>query len=199
MAYDATQINSDSIVPSFLMLQANNHATNCLPSGATRDTTKPACVPIFTSAQIPLIAQLQTQGGLSAAATATFVNSTTTINNLDFNSAGNLALRIEDNTLGLKLRPNQQFAVITKLDNSGDSNYHAAQFTLRRRFSSGLGLSMAYTFGKSIDNQSVDPVGASSGRGLSTTTSRAVIDNRNWRLERGRSDFDRSHVLQAAS
>src|SRR5207302_9953780 len=51
MAYDANQINADSIVPSFLMLQANNNATNCLPSGATRDTTKPACVPVFAAAQ----------------------------------------------------------------------------------------------------------------------------------------------------
>jgi hypothetical protein len=199
MAYDANQINSDSIIPSFLMLQANNRATNCLPTGATKDTTKPACVPVFTATQIPLFNQLQTLGGLSLSATTNFLNSTTTINNLDFNSAGNLALRIEDNTLGLKLRPNQQFAVITKLDNSGDSNYHAAQFTLRRRFSSGLGLSMAYTFGKSIDNQSVDPVGASSGGGLSNTNSRTPTDIRNFRDERGRSDFDRTHVLTAAT
>ena len=101
--------------------------------------------------------------------------------------------------MGLKLRPNQQFAAITYLDNSGDSNYHAAQFTLRRRFSSGLGLSLAYTYGKSIDNQSVDPVGAASGGGLSTTNSRTPTDIRNFRDERGRSDFDRTQVLQAAS
>src|ERR1043165_2108559 len=107
--------------------------------------------------------------------------------------------RIEDNTLGLKLRPNQQFALITYLDNSGDSNYHAAQFTLRRRFSTGLGLSMAYTYGKSIDNQSVDPVGASSGGGLSTTNSRTPTDIRDFREERARSDFDRTHVFTGAS
>jgi hypothetical protein len=118
---------------------------------------------------------------------------------LDLNNAGSFAGRIEDTTLGLKLRPNQQFGLITYLDNSGDSNYNAAQLTLRRRFSSGLGLSVAYTFGKSIDNQSVDPVGASSGGGLSTTTSRAPVDDRNWNIERGRSDFDRRQVLQAAS
>src|SRR6185369_5123534 len=91
------------------------------------------------------------------------------------------------------------FALITMIDNHGDSNYHAAQFTLRRRFSTGLGLTMAYTFGKSIDNQSVDPVGASSGGGLSTTNSRTPTDIRNFRDERGRSDFDRTHVLTAAS
>jgi len=58
---------------------------------------------------------------------------------------------------------------------------------------------MAYTFGKSIDNQSVDPVGAASGGGLSTTNSRTPTDIRNFRNERGRSDFDRTHVIQAAS
>ncbi len=193
MARDINQINANAIVPSFLMLQANNRATNCLPSGATRDATKPACVPVFTASQIPLLA-----AGVTGI-TATFVNSTTTQGELDINSAGSLARRIEDTTLAFKLRPNQQFAAITYLDNSGDSNYHAAQFTLRRRFSTGLGLSMAYTFGKSIDNQSVDPVGAASGGGLSTTNSRTPTDIRDLREERARSDFDRTQVLQAAS
>ncbi|PWT83050.1 MAG: TonB-dependent receptor, partial [Acidobacteria bacterium] len=157
------------------------------------------CPAGVTGVAPPLLNQLQTQGGLSATAAASFLNSSTTTSELDINGAGSFARRIEDNTLGLKLRPNQQFAVITYLDNSGDSNYHAAQFTLRRRFTSGLGLSMAYTFGKSIDNQSVDPVGASSGGGLSTTNSRTPTDIRNFREERARSDFDRRHVVQAAS
>lgn len=201
MAYDINQVNPDKIIPSFLLLQANQRIPNCLPSGAPRfpsDPTRP-CTPAFTSAQIPLIGQLQTQGGLSSTAAASFVNSTTSQTELDINGAGSFARRIEDNTLGLKLRPNQQFALITYLDNSGDSNYHAAQFTLRRRFSTGLGVSMAYTFGKSIDNQSVDPVGASSGGGLSTTNSRTPTDIRNFREERARSDFDRTHVFTGAS
>src|SRR5436190_2313355 len=195
MAYDINQINPGPILSSFLMLRANERLANCLPSGAARfpsDPTKP-CVPAFTSAQIPLLA-----AGVSGI-NASFVNSTTSQGEFDINNVGNFANRIEDTTLAFKLRPNQQFGVITYLDNSGDSNYHAAQFTLRRRFSSGLGLSMAYTYGKSIDNQSVDPVGASSGGGLSTTNSRTPTDIRNFRLERARSDFDRTQVLQAAS
>ena len=191
LAYDANQINADAIVPSFLIMQ-QNRAKGCTPAGT-------GCPAGVTGVAPALLSQLQTLGGLSATAAASFLNSSTTINELDINSAGATARRIEDNTLGLKLRPNQQFAVITYLSNEGDSNYHAAQFTLRRRFSSGLGLSMAYTFGKSIDNQSVDPVGASSGGGLSTTNSRTPSDIRNFRNERGRSDFDRTHVLTAAS
>ncbi|HET6853028.1 MAG TPA: TonB-dependent receptor [Pyrinomonadaceae bacterium] len=193
MAYDINQIRVEPILDSFLKLQANNKLANCLPSGATRPSAPGPCVPAFTAAQIPLLA-----AGVSGI-NATFVNSTTTQGELNVNNIGNLARRIEDATLAFKLRPNQQFSVITYLDNSGDSNYHAAQFTLRRRFSSGLGMSLAYTFGKSIDNQSVDPVGASSGGGLSTTNSRTPTDIRDFRQERARSDFDRTHVFTGAT
>jgi Carboxypeptidase regulatory-like domain/TonB-dependent Receptor Plug Domain len=191
MAYDINQTNPDAIIPSFLIMQ-QNRARGCTPAGT-------GCPAGVTGVTPPLLGQLQTQGGLSATTATGFLNSTTTQNELDINGAGSFARRIEDNTLGLKLRPNQQFGLITYLDNSGDSNYHAAQFTLRRRFSSGLGLSLAYTWGKSIDNQSVDPVGASSGGGLSTTNSRTPTDIRNFREERARSDFDRTHVFTGAS
>ncbi len=191
MAYDINQTNPTSIIPSFLIMQ-QNRAKGCTPSGT-------GCPTGVTGTAPPLLSQLQTLGGLSSTASASFLNSSTTTNELDINGAGSFARRIEDNTLGLRLRPNQQFGLITYLNNSGDSNYHAAQFTLRRRFSSGLGLSMAYTFGKSIDNQSVDPVGAASGGGLSTTNSRTPTDIRDFREERARSDFDRTQVLQVAS
>jgi len=191
MAYDANQTNPDSIIPSFLVMQ-QNRAKGCRPDGT-------ACPAGVTGVTPALLSQLQTQGGLTATQAASFLNSSTTTSELDINGAGSFARRIEDNTLGLKLRPNQQFALITMIDNHGDSNYHAAQFTLRRRFSNGVGVQMAYTFGKSIDNQSVDPVGASSGGGLSTTNSRTPTDNRNFRDERARSDFDRTHVLTATS
>ena len=191
MAYDINQINANAIVPSFLIMQ-QNRAKGCTAAGT-------GCPAGVTGVTPPLFTQLQAPGGLTSAAATTFLNSSTTAGELDINSAGSFARRIEDTTLILKLRPNQQFAAITYLDNSGDSNYHAAQFTLRRRFSTGLGLSMAYTFGKSIDNQSVDPVGAASGGGLSTTNSRTPTDIRNFREERARSDFDRTQVLQAAT
>jgi hypothetical protein len=183
MAYDANQIAVEPILPSFIQMQ----------QGVARIST-----PLFAQLVAGFIANGQTNPQATASATS-FLNSGTTTGELNTNNIGNFARRIEDTVLSLKLRPNQQFGVITYLDNSGDSNYHAAQFTLRRRFSSGLGLSMAYTFGKSIDNQSVDPVGASSGGGLSTTNSRTPTDIRNFREERARSDFDRTQVLQAAS
>ncbi len=183
MAYDANQIAVEPILPSFIQMQ----------QGVNRVST-----PLFAQLVAGFIANGQTNAQATTSAT-NFLNSGTTTGELNTNNIGNFARRIEDAVLSLRLRPNQQFGVITYLNNSGDSNYHAAQFTLRRRFSSGLGLSMAYTFGKSIDNQSVDPVGAASGGGLSTTNSRTPSDIRNFREERGRSDFDRTHAFQAAS
>ena len=188
-------MNSDPVTPSFLIMQ-QNRALGCTSPGT--GCTGGVTPPLLGQLTAAFVARGQSNATATTNAT-NFINSSTTTTDLNRNSVGNFAVRIENTVLGLKLRPNQQFAMITYLDNSGDSNYHAAQFTLRRRFSTGLGLSMAYTFGKSIDNQSVDPVGASSGGGLSTTTSRAPTDVRNFREERARSDFDRTHVLQAAS
>jgi hypothetical protein len=191
MAYNINQINANPIIGSFLTMRQNRR-NGCRPDGT-------GCPAGVTGVTPGLLGQLTGAGGLSDSAARTFLNSTTTTGELDINNAGSFAGRIEDTTLGLHLRPNQQFGIITYLDNSGASNYHAAQFTLRRRFASGLGLNMAYTFGKSIDNQSVDPVGASSGGGLSTTNSRTPIDDRNFREERSRSDFDRTHVFTTAA
>jgi hypothetical protein len=194
MAYNINQTNSDPILPSFLLLQENLRR-GCNPAGTV---CAGGAVPIPAS-QIPLIGQLNALGGGTAG--ITFVNSDDVVGDLRLSAAGVTVERIEQNAafLPLHLRPNQQFSTITYLDNSGASNYHAAQFTLRKRFSTGLGMSAAYTFGKSIDNQSVDPVGASSGGGLSQTNSRTPTDIRNFREERARSDFDRRHVFTMTS
>ncbi|MFL6332092.1 MAG: carboxypeptidase regulatory-like domain-containing protein [Pyrinomonadaceae bacterium] len=195
MAYDANQIDAAPILGSFLMLQANNNIANCLPSGATRAGAPSPCVPAFAASQIPIL-----NAGV-AAINAAFVDNATVQGQLatTSNAAGAFAERIENTTLAFKLRPNQQFRTITYIDNSGSSVYHGAQFTLRRRFASGLGLNMAYTFSKSMDNQSVDPVGTTSGGALSTTTSRAVADIRHLEQEWAVSDFDRTHVFTTAA
>jgi len=182
-AGNRNQINADKILPDFFAMQ-RNIGLGCAASGT-------GCPTGVTGTPIGLV----TSGVL----TSTFVNSSTTLNELQLNAAGTFAERIENTTLALGLRPNQQFSTITYLDNSGDSNYHAFQFTLRRRFAQGLGLAVAHTFGKSIDNQSVDPVGAASGGGLSTTNSRSPTDLRNLREERGRSDFDRTQVFNVTA
>src|SRR5437773_9887768 len=153
--------------------------------GATREIRRSpsSAVPIVTSGVVP----------------SAFVNSSTTQSDLTLNAAGNFAGRVEQTTLASKLRPNQQFATITYIDSGGDSYYHSGQATLRKRFGDGVQAGLAYTFGKSIDDQSVDPVGATSGGALSSTNSRTPTDIRDWRQERGRSDFDRRQVLTVNS
>ena len=178
-AGNRNQINTDPILADFIAMQ-RNFAQGCTAAGT-------GCPVGVIGTPIGVV----TSGVLTAA----FVNSTTTRDELLLNNAGSFAERIENTTLALKLRANQQFGVITYIDNAGDSNYHAAQFSLRRRFDGGLGLGATYTFAKSIDNQSVDPVGAASGGGLSSTNSRTPTDMRNLRDERARSDFDRTHVF----
>lgn len=131
--------------------------------------------------------------------TAAQVNSAAARTEINGNALGAFAERVENSTLALRLRPNQQFNRITYIDSGGNSWYNAAQFTLRRRFASSFGINFAYTFGKSIDDGSIDPVGASSGGGLSTTTSRAPADIRDFRQEHARSDFDRTHAVTISS
>jgi hypothetical protein len=178
-AYDQNQINADPILPSFFIMQDNLKA-GCRPDG----TGCPTGVP---GKPVPLV----TQGIVNSA----FVNSSTSVTELQQNNAGTMSGRIEQTTLAAKLRPNQQFAQMMIIDSGGNSYYHSLQTTLRKRFSDGLQVALAYALAKSIDDQSVDPVASSSGGGLSTTNSRTPADTRNWRNERAISDFDRRHVL----
>ena len=183
--YDLNQMNVDTILPSFKIMQ-QNYAAGCQPDGS-------GCPAGTTGTPVPIVAN----GSIPSNLVSTVINSSTTKGYLPYtvNNVGMFAQRIEQYTLNLHLRPNQQFARITYLDSGGDSYYHSFQSTLRRRFANGLLFGMAYTFQKSIDNQSVDPVGATSGGALSTTGARGATDIRNWRLDRARSDFDRTHVL----
>jgi hypothetical protein len=147
-------------------------------------------------------------GGTAGAA---FINSNTSTNNFKLNSIGNLAQRIDQltvpgGTAGLitsmgfpanYFRPNPQFGQIFFFDSGGDSYYHGGFIAVRRRFEKGLDLGFTYTLSKSIDDMSVDPVGASTGGGLSTSNSRTPTDVHNFRLDRARSDFDDRHVVVA--
>ncbi len=182
-AYDLNQISSDPILPSFLIMQ-QNYSKGCKPDGT-------GCPSGATGTPVPIV----TSGAIPSSLVSTVINSSTTVGYLTTNAAGSFASRIEQYTLNLHLRPNQQFARITYVDSGGDSYYHAFQATLRKRFEKGLLMGLVYTYGKSIDDQSVDPIGASSGGALSGSNSRTPTDIRNWRNERGRSDFDRRHVL----
>ena len=170
---DLNQISATPILSSFTAMQSNL-AKGCKPDGT-------GCPSGAASTPVPLV----TSGTL----TSTFVNSSTTITDLQQNAAGNFAGRIEQTTLAAHLRPNQQFSSIILLSNKADSVFHSWQTTVRKRFAAGFLMNFSYTLGKAIDNQSGDPVGTSYGPTTST-----AIDSNNLRLDRGRADFDQTHV-----
>ena len=89
-------------------------------------------------------------------------------------------------------RPNPQFTSVLYMDSSSSSSYNAMQVHLRRH-ENNLDFGLSYTFAKSIDDSSGDPIGSSTTGGL--TTSNYPTSIYNFSLDRGRSDFDRTQVL----
>ena len=75
-------------------------------------------------------------------------------------------------------RINSSFADIQYGQARGSSFYNGANVSVRKRYSQGLDLQAAYTFGKAVDDSS------SFGLGL------GIVDAANLRLNRGLSDFD---------
>lgn len=181
-SWDMNQIDAAPILPSFLAMQRNAGISGCRPDG-----TMASGAPCPGAVPVPLLQQ-----GITNAA---FVNSSATVTDLAQNAAGNFAGRLEQSTLNARLRRNQQFSQILFIDNGGDSIYHSAQLTVRKRFGDGLLLNGVYTLSKSIDNLSLDPVASTVGGGLTTTNSRTPADGRNYDNERARSDFDQRHVV----
>jgi len=185
-SWDVNQIDATPLLPSFLAMQRNTG----LGGGCRADGTLTNGAPCVGAVAVPWIQQ-----GIVTSAFANSAASTTDLSPLQ-NAAGNMALRLEQTTLDGKLRPNQQFGSILLLDNGADSNYHSLQASLHKRFdTAGLVFGGSYTLGKSIDNLSVDPVAAATGGGLTTTAARTPADGRNYRNERGRSDYDQRHVI----
>jgi hypothetical protein len=74
------------------------------------------------------------------------------------------------------------YASMIQLNNDGISNYHALQVTVEHRFSKGLSFVANYTFGKTLDNESVEAQ-------LTVTNPNPFDRNFNY----GRSDLDSTH------
>ena len=85
----------------------------------------------------------------------------------------------------------QQFSSILYVSSDAASSYNALQFRSERRVNQGLAFLAAYTFSKSIDNDSAVFSG-SVGSGLPQ-------DSQNLRAERGLSDFHANHRLALSS
>jgi hypothetical protein len=81
------------------------------------------------------------------------------------------------------------------LQSSANSIYHGLQLGFTQRFVRGLQYNLAYTWSKSIDNNSSDP-GSTAGGGKPDVPNTGFVvqgDQRNLRINRGVSDFDRTH------
>jgi hypothetical protein len=80
----------------------------------------------------------------------------------------------------------QQTGQLTSLETSASSIYHAGQFSMDKRLSSGFSMSAAYTFSKFIDD-------ASESLNTGTPSVQVAQDQFNLRPERALSSFDRPH------
>lgn len=187
-AYDLNQANAS---PAFI--QSFNIARNNVLAGCNADGT--GC-PSGVTGQSPAL--------LLTLVPASFLNSSSfSTTNWIRNNVGGVITAMDSATGGNRLpaltpsffRPNPQFSQIFFQDAGGDSYYHGLFVATRRRFEQGMTFGLSYTFSKSIDDMSIDPTGASTGGGLTTTNSRTPTDIRNWRLDRAVSDFDNRHVI----
>ena len=85
---------------------------------------------------------------------------------------------------------NPQFSALAAESSVGSGAYHAMQWTIRKRFSSGLQFDLNYTFSKSLDLSS-SPENGINSTGASTSTYAGVIINTwNTSLQRAVSDYD---------
>ncbi|HEX9547086.1 MAG TPA: TonB-dependent receptor, partial [Acidimicrobiales bacterium] len=82
------------------------------------------------------------------------------------------------------LRPYQGYAAIPFLSFDANSNYHALQTSLQRRFNKGFQLGIVYTWSKAMDYQDTD-------KGEVTTAN----DRRLWNY--GLAAYDRTHIFAA--
>jgi len=90
---------------------------------------------------------------------------------------------------------NSQYSSLSAFRSRGGANYHAAQFTLRKRFDSGVQFDFNYTYSKSIDLASF-PEGAASTAQV-TATSGQIINSWFPNLQRSVSDYDVQHLFSA--
>jgi hypothetical protein len=83
------------------------------------------------------------------------------------------------------------------IDSNDFSTYHALEVQFERRFHNGLAWRSSYTWAKSLDTRSFDPIFTVTSTGNAQSASSTPFDLSNRKLNYARSDFDRTHVLQA--
>jgi hypothetical protein len=84
------------------------------------------------------------------------------------------------------------------IDSNDFSTYHALELQVERRISRGISYQMSYTWAKSLDTRSFDPIFTRVSTGNSQSASSTPFDNYNRKLNYARSDFDRTHAWQTS-
>jgi hypothetical protein len=105
-----------------------------------------------------------------------------------FNAAGKLT-QTGCGNLGAYSMWSPQFSALSASSSVGSGSYHAAQFTLRKRFSQGLLFDFNYTYSKAMDLGST-PEGA-------TSFSDVILNTWNSRQMKGVSDYDTTNQANA--
>jgi len=82
------------------------------------------------------------------------------------------------------------------IDSNDFSTYHALELQIERRISRGVSYQASYTWAKSLDTRSFDPIFTRVSTGASQSASSTPFDINNRKLNYGRSDFDRAHAWQ---
>ncbi|MGE0130522.1 MAG: carboxypeptidase regulatory-like domain-containing protein [Blastocatellales bacterium] len=90
-----------------------------------------------------------------------------------------------------------QYATFAAYSSIGTSDYHAAQFTLRRRFSSSFYFDLNYTLGHSIDITSGPEFGDPTDPAYLAGGSVFLVNPLDLKVNRANSDFDVRHLVNA--
>jgi len=84
------------------------------------------------------------------------------------------------------------------IDSNDFSTYHALELQVERRISRGVAFQGSYTWAKSLDTRSFDPIFTRVGTANSQSASSTPFDIYNRKLNYARSDFDRTHAWQTS-
>jgi hypothetical protein len=116
--------------------------------------------------------------------------STHLVGNADINAPiynYSLPLKTNQGTINAR-RPRQEFQGITTIFTGLNSIYNGLQLSARKRFSRGFTVQANYTWSHALDELSKN----------AQVTSDNVQNPFNWRMARGSSDFDRTHLFTAS-
>jgi hypothetical protein len=92
---------------------------------------------------------------------------------------------------------NKQFGSLAALRSVGSGNYHAMQWSVRKRFSGGVQFDFNYTYSKSIDLASLPENNATTPGSAAQSNSTSIINSWYSNDIRAVSDYDVQHLFSA--